>query len=115
MIHDDGLVLTAQSGCRCCVADMCRTAVIDRLAITTGESFRVTQRAPMRGQIATARNAAVDAMQVDAEERRIVVIDLTAGSCWIACVRELPDTVNFDGIELTRGIADQSGGVADGG
>lgn len=52
-------------------------------------------------------------MQVDAEERRIVVIDLTASLWRIAWVRELPDTVNFDSIKLTKGIADQSGGVAD--
>lgn len=52
-------------------------------------------------------------MQVDAEEFRIVVIHFAAGSRRIVGVVELPDTVNFDSIELTRDIADQSGGVAD--
>ncbi|WP_216089432.1 hypothetical protein [Burkholderia sola] len=71
------------------------------------------QRNDMRRQIGAARDAAGDEMQVDAEERRMVVNYLAVASRRIAGVGELPDAVNLDGIELIRGVPDQPIDVAD--
>ncbi len=74
---------------------------------------RTMQCVRMRRQIGAAHDAAGDEMQVDAEERRIFVVHLTAGSCWVAGVGKLSDSVNLDDIESTRGVPHQAVGVAD--
>ncbi|ARK40487.1 hypothetical protein BOC60_09785 [Burkholderia pseudomallei] len=91
----------------------CRAEVIDRPAVAARNDMRITQRVWMCGQIGAAHDATGGEMQVDAEERRIVVIHLAAASCRIAGVGELPDTVNLDGVEPTGGVADESADVAD--
>ncbi|KIP16209.1 hypothetical protein KY49_4585 [Burkholderia sp. MSHR3999] len=91
----------------------CRAAVIDRPAVAAGDGTRIAQRAPMRWQIGAADDATGDEMQVDAEERRIVVLHFAARPCRIGGVGKLPDAVNLDGIEPTRCVPDQSVGVAD--
>ncbi|WP_175947823.1 hypothetical protein [Burkholderia pyrrocinia] len=70
------------------------------------------QRNTMCWQIGAARDAAGNAMQVDAEERRVVVIHLAAGLRRIVGVAEMPDAVNLDGIEPVRGIPDEPVDVA---
>ncbi|AYQ41864.1 hypothetical protein CVS37_28635 [Burkholderia lata] len=81
--------------------------------MTTADDVSAMQRNRMRGQIGAAHDTAVDAMQVDAEERWVVVIHLAAGLRRITGLGELPDTVNLEGIELTRCIPDQSVDGAD--
>ncbi|WP_152900944.1 hypothetical protein [Burkholderia cenocepacia] len=71
------------------------------------------QRNKMRWQIGAARDPAGNEMQVDAEERRMVVVHLAVASCRIAGVGELADAVNLDGVELTWGVPDQPIDVAD--
>ncbi|WP_310642601.1 hypothetical protein [Burkholderia cenocepacia] len=90
-----------------------RTAVVDRPAVAARDSARAMQRNNMRWQVGAARDAAGDEMQVDAEERRTVVIHLAAAPCWIGWVGESPDAVNLDGVELTWGVSDQPINVAD--
>lgn len=90
-----------------------RPVVIHRPAIAAGYRTRITQCAPMRRQISAARHTTFGAMQVDTEEFRIFAVDLAVERCWIGGTGKLPDAVNLDGIEPTRGIPDQSVGVAD--
>lgn len=90
-----------------------RIAVVERPAVATSDDTGAMQRDRVRRQIGAACDAARDEVQVDAEERRVVVIHFAAGLRRIARVGELPDTVNLDGIELTGRIPDQSADIAD--